>query len=149
MRARLKRPAVRARRRQPVLRGGCPPARGDRLNRPVPESPGLDRARPSSGSLPCSSSDAPGWYRVPGRGLGGPGTPPQVQSAREPTPRRETLGGSRSGCLLLLEMALPPNGAQAPQSSGFRSTGVRGHWATLWDPVGRNTGSGTVVGSGG
>ncbi|KAJ1116200.1 hypothetical protein NDU88_004418 [Pleurodeles waltl] len=130
MRVRLKRSTVRAQRRQLVLRGGCPPARGDRLSRPVLEYPRLCPTRPSSGSPPRGSSEAPGWCEAPGRSLGGPGTPSQVQSAREPMPRRETLGGSRSGCVLLCEMAPPPDGAKAPRSPGFlvnRSQGAPGH----------------------
>ncbi|KAJ1187797.1 hypothetical protein NDU88_004567 [Pleurodeles waltl] len=64
-------------------------------------------------------------------------------------PRCKTPGGSRLGSVLVFGMAPPSDGAQAPQSSGFRSTGVRGHRTTSRDPAWRKTESGLVVGLGG
>ncbi|KAJ1177192.1 hypothetical protein NDU88_002454 [Pleurodeles waltl] len=91
LRARPKRPAARARGRQPALGGGRLQVCGDRPDRPVSESPGRGRARQSNGGPPRSSSIAPRWCKAPGHGSGGSGTPPQARSTREPTPRHRKL----------------------------------------------------------
>ncbi|KAJ1115358.1 hypothetical protein NDU88_003582 [Pleurodeles waltl] len=144
-------PLLQVQPKRPVARGwGRQTARGGShlhccqvcLGRRAPESPGRGRAHQASGNLLRSSSTAPEWCEAPGCGSGGPGTPLQGRPAQELMPRHRTPGGSRTEHPSKYEAAQPPDGVQAPRSSGFRSTGDRGHWAVLYEPANRNTGSG-------